>query len=244
MNNYKLLIQYDGTSYSGWQIQKNGTTVQQKIVEAVVVITKEKVNLIGSGRTDTGVHALGQVANFRIEQELDLRKFQYSLNSILPKDIAISNIEKVSESFHARFDAKNRSYIYLFTHNKSPFYEKYSYLYPPVKDFEIDKLNSLSKTLIGRHDFTSLSKKNIEIEEKYCTITEIHWRCTLDKTIFYITANRFLHGMVRTIIGTLLYAAERNLDADYINEVLELKDRTQAEQSVPAKGLFLYKVKY
>ncbi len=161
MNNYKLLIQYDGTSYSGWQIQKNGTTVQQKIVDAVEVITKEKVNLIGSGRTDAGVHALGQVANFRTERDLDLRKFQYSLNAVLPNDISVVNIEKVNESFHARFDAKSRSYVYLFMNNKSPFYEKYSYLYPRLSNVDIGRLNLLSKTLLGEQDFTSLSKKNI-----------------------------------------------------------------------------------
>ncbi len=244
MNNYKLTIEYDGTNYAGWQIQKNADTVQQKIIDAIEVILKENVNLIGSGRTDAGVHALGQVANFRTEKKIDEMKFQYSLNAVLPKDISIKNLESVGEDFHARFDARSRSYIYLFSHGKSPFFEKYSLLMPSVNKINIDLLNRTSTYLLGEHDFTSLSKKNVELEEKKCTITDIHWRRTHDKTIFYITANRFLHGMVRTILGTLIYAAENNLGRNYFKELLNKKNREEAEESVPSKGLFLYKVRY
>lgn len=244
MNNYLLQIQYDGTNYAGWQIQKNAVTVQQKIVDAIEVIIKEKVNLIGSGRTDTGVHALGQVANFKTEKELNLGKFQYSLNSILPKDISVNKIEKVHESFHSRYDAKSRSYIYLFTHNKSPFLEKYSFLYPPILKLGIEKLNHLSKVFLGEHDFTSFSKSNDDIKNKICFVNEIHWRRGKETTTFYILANRFLHGMVRTLIGTILYAAEKNLTEDFLKNILEQKDRTKARESVLAKGLFLFKVRY
>lgn len=244
MNNYKLTIQYDGTNYAGWQIQNNAETVQQKITDAIEVITKEKVNLIGSGRTDAGVHALGQATNFRSELEHNLWRFKYSLNAVLPNDIAITDIAKVDESFHARFDAKSRSYIYVFTHHKSPFFQKYSYLYPPITKINFDGMNKLSRHLIGEYDFTSFSKKNNEIEDKKCTVKEIFWRTNREHTIFYITANRFLHGMVRTIIGTLIYAAENNLGTEYLTEVLNNRDRTTAEESVPAKGLFLYKVRY
>jgi len=244
MNNYRILIQYDGTNYAGWQIQSNAVTVQQKIVDAVEVILKEKVNLIGSGRTDTGVHALGQVANFRIEGDLDLYRFRYSLNSILPNDISILKMEKADESFHARFDAKNRSYIYLFCDHKSPFYNNYSYYFPSFSKLDIDYLNRISKTLLGTHDFTSFSRKNIEIEDKTCEVKEIIWRKGKTLSTFYISANRFMHGMVRTIIGTLLFAAENNLSEDYLIEVLKEKNREEADESVPAKGLFLFKVRY
>lgn len=244
MNNYKLNISYDGTDFAGWQIQKNSDSVQQTIVNAIEIIIKEKINLIGSGRTDAGVHAIGQVANFKTEKLIDIGKFNYSLNALLPKSISVNNIEMVDESFHSRFDAKSRSYIFLFTHNKSPFFEKYSYLFPPIKNFDINYLNNISKYLLGEHDFTSFSKKNDEIENKNCNISEIHWRRTTDKTIFYITANRFLHGMVRTIVGTLIYSAAKNLDGDYIQKIINEKDRTKAEESVPAKGLFLFKVRY
>ncbi len=244
MNNYRMNISYDGTDFAGWQIQKNANSVQQKIVDAIEIILKEKVNLIGSGRTDAGVHALDQVANFKTEKEFDTGKFNYSLNALLPKSISVNKIELADESFHSRFDAKSRSYIYLFTHYKSPFFEKYSYMFPPVRNFEINNLNCISKYLLGEHDFTSFSKKNVEIENKNCNVSEIHWRRTKDKTIFYITADRFLHGMVRTIVGTLIYAAGKNLDGDYIQKIINEKDRTKAEESVPAKGLFLFKVRY
>ena len=244
MYNYKLLVCYDGTGYSGWQIQSNTVTVQQKIIDSIEIIAKEKVNLIGSGRTDSGVHALGQVANFRSGQQLDLYKFRYSLNAVLPNDISVIGIETVDEKFHSRFDAKRRSYLYIFSHIKSPFFEKYSYMYPPVEKIEISNLNSLSSILLGEHDFTSFSKKNTEIDEKKCTIYEIRWRRSGDKTIFYISANRFLHGMVRTIVGTVLSAAEKQMDKNHLLDVLAQKDRTEAEESVPAKGLFLFKVRY
>jgi len=244
LNNYKLLIQYDGTDYSGWQIQSNAPTVQQKIVEAVEVITRKKVNLIGSGRTDSGVHAFGQVANFRIESELDTYKFRYSLNAILPDDISVLKIEKAEESFHSRFDAKKRSYIYLFSYNKSPFYKKYSYHYFPITKLDFVNLNKISKSLIGEHDFTSFSKKNTEVEDKICNISEILWHKGKEFSVVYITSNRFLHGMVRTMVGTILYAAENNLKEDYLINILDSHDREAAKESVPAKGLFLYKVKY
>ena len=244
MNNYKLLIQYDGTNYAGWQIQSNAISVQQKIVDAVEVILKEKVNLIGSGRTDTGVHALGQVANFRTENELDFYRFRFSLNSILPNDISVLKMEKVDETFHARFDAKNRSYIYLFCDHKSPFYNNYSYYFPSISKLDFNHLNKISKALVSTHDFTSFSRKNIEIEDKTCDVKEIIWHKGKTLSTFYISANRFMHGMVRTIIGTLLYTAEKKLGEEYLIDILKEKNREEADESVPAKGLFLFKVRY
>lgn len=244
MPNYKLIIQYDGTNYAGWQIQKNAVTVQQKITDAIEIITKEKINLIGSGRTDTGVHALGQVANFKSSEKLDLYKFQYSLNSLLPNDISIITSEEINENFHARFNAKDRSYFYLISKIKSPFYDKYSFRLPFVSEVDVDYMNKISRALLGRHDFTSFARKNAEIENKMCQIQEIHWKDKKDFLLFFIRADRFLHGMVRTIVGTLLKSAEKKTDENYILELLNKKDRETAGEAVPAKGLFLYKVRY
>lgn len=244
MNNYKLIIQYDGTNYSGWQSQENAITIQQKITEALTVLLKEQVNLIGSGRTDAGVHALGQVANFQTEQDLGPFKFSYSLNSILPEDIAITQIEKVEADFHARFSAIKRSYIYLLAHKKTPFYKNYSMQYPPLNKEQINKLNKLSIFLKGEKDFTSFSRKNDEIENKVCIVENILWHRSGDFTIFFIEANRFLHGMVRTITGTLLYAERNKLNEDYIKDVFSKTDREAAAEAVVSKGLFLYKVRY
>ncbi|MCU7495200.1 MAG: tRNA pseudouridine(38-40) synthase TruA [Ignavibacteria bacterium] len=242
MKNYKLNIQYDGTGYAGWQVQENASTVQQKVLDAIEILAKEKINLIGSGRTDTGVHALGQAANFRCEKELDIYRFRHSLNAILPPDIAVNEMAEAEESFHARFDAKKRSYLYFITKDKSPFYNRFSYLYRGQLDLK--ELNSLSKHMIGEHDFTSFARKNSEVNHKRCIIYDAHWKETNGFIIFYIEANRFLHGMVRTITGTVLRAVRNKLGGEYMLEVLEKRDRESAGEAAPAKGLFLYKVKY
>ncbi|MGK9476542.1 tRNA pseudouridine(38-40) synthase TruA [Melioribacter sp. OK-6-Me] len=244
MYNYKLTIQYDGTNYFGWQVQRNKISVQQKIIDAIEIILKEKVNLIGSGRTDSGVHALGQVANFRYEKEIDINKFTYSLNSLLPEDIAIKKIEQVDENFHSRYDAKERKYIYLFSHIKSPFYLRYSYLYPPIRNIDINFLNVISSVFCGKIDFTSFCKAGSSVQNKFCEVREIKWFRKTDITLFAITADRFLHGMVRSIVGTLLKAAINNYSIEYLKKILEEKDRTAAGEALPAKGLFLYKVRY
>ena len=242
MKNYKLIIQYDGSNYSGWQIQKNSGSVQQTISESIEVILKEKVNLIGSGRTDTGVHAIGQVANFRTETVIDIYRFKHSLNSILPSDILVSSMEEVNFEFHSRFDAKKRTYLYLLTQTRSPFYKNYSYFYP--RDIDIEKLNSLSSLFLGEKNFTSFSKKNNEIENKNCTVYNSFWRKRGELVLFSIKASRYLHGMVRTIVGTLLNAQDQKEPEKFINEIFNSENREEAFESVPAKGLFLYKVEY
>lgn len=242
MKNYKLIIQYDGSNYSGWQIQKNSGSVQQTISESIEVVLKEKVNLIGSGRTDSGVHAIGQVANFRTETVIDIYRFKHSLNSILPSDILVSSMEDVDFEFHSRFDAKKRTYLYLLTQTRSPFYKNYSYFYP--RNIDIEKLNSLSSLFLGEKNFTSFSKKNSEIENKNCTVYKSFWRKRGELVLFSIKASRYLHGMVRTIVGTLLNAQDQKDPENFINEIFNSENREDAFESVPAKGLFLYKVEY
>ncbi|MDR3628365.1 MAG: tRNA pseudouridine(38-40) synthase TruA [Ignavibacteriaceae bacterium] len=242
MNNYKLIIQYDGTEYCGWQIQNNAPTVQQVITDKIEVITGRKVNLIGSGRTDSGVHALGQAASFKIEDEIDIYKFKYSLNAVLPFDISILEMNKIDEEFNARFSAKRRSYVYLFSNFKSPFYQKYSYYYHEALD--CDYLNKICKTFLGKKNFTSFARKNTETVNKVCNVYDARWKATNGLKIFYIEADRFLHGMVRTIAGTLLRASKERADGKYIEDILSAQDRESAGEAVPAKGLFLYKVKY
>lgn len=242
MKNYKLIIQYDGSNYSGWQIQKNSGSVQQTISESIEVVLKEKVNLIGSGRTDSGVHAIGQVANFRTETVIDIYRFKHSLNSILPPDILVSSMEDVDFEFHSRFDAKKRTYLYLLTQTRSPFYKNYSYFYP--RNIDIEKLNSLSSLFLGEKNFTSFSKKNSEIENKNCTVYKSFWRKRGELILFSIKASRYLHGMVRTIVGTLLNAQDQKDPENFINEIFNSENREDAFESVPAKGLFLYKVEY
>jgi tRNA pseudouridine38-40 synthase len=242
LRNYKLTIQYDGSNYAGWQIQNNAATIQQTISDAIKILLKQDVNLIGSGRTDTGVHAIGQVANFRTENEIDIYKFKHSLNSILPSDISIVEMIEVNQEFHSRFDAKKRSYIYLLSQSKSPFFKNYSYFYPVKVDLE--KLNLAGKLFLGEKDFTSFTKKNVEVENKNCTVFDLNCREEKNLIVFYIQANRFLHGMVRAIIGTLLKSQEQKDPEKFITEIFNSHNREEASDSVPSKGLFLYKVEY
>lgn len=242
MYNYKLTIQYAGTNYAGWQIQENAVTVQQTIRDVIQTVVREEINLIGAGRTDSGVHAFGQVANFRCNNKLDFVRFRYAVNSILPKDIAIISVEEVHEEFHARFDAKKRSYFYFITKQKSPFYFDYThYIY---RDFDTKILNKISQPLLGEHDFTSFCRKNTETENKICNVYSLNWKLSKDILIFYIEADRFLHTMVRSIVGTILTAEKENLNENKIKEILESRNREIAFEAVPSKGLFLNKVKY
>ncbi len=242
IKNYQLLIQYDGTNYAGWQIQANAITIQQKISDAIKIILNEDINLIGSGRTDAGVHALGQTAHFKTNQEIDLFRFKYSLNSILPNDISIIKINEADENFNSRFDARKRSYIYLITKIKSPFYFNYAYYYKNKIDCK--KINELTLSLLGEKDFTSFAKKSYNIENKICNLFNIQFRETKNFFVAIVEANRFLHGMVRALVGTLLYAQQNNLNDDFLLSILGSKDRQLAKEAVPAKGLYLFKVKY
>ncbi|MCW8849863.1 MAG: tRNA pseudouridine(38-40) synthase TruA [Melioribacteraceae bacterium] len=244
MPNYKISIQYDGSDYFGWQSQPSGRTIQDNIIKSIHQITHQKINLIGSGRTDSGVHAFGQVANFNLESEIDEFKFKKSLNSLLPSDISIKEIEQVNDSFHARFDARKRSYLYFINQEKSPFFSKFSYQYPYFSKIDLIRLRSLSDALIGENDYTSFCKANSDTENKICNIYEINWKMTRDLLIFKIEANRFLHGMVRTIVGTLLSLSLNSAAPAAIEKILIDKTRTSAGESAPAKGLFLFKVKY
>jgi tRNA pseudouridine38-40 synthase len=242
MFNYKLTIQYDGTNYAGWQFQQNALSIQEVITRAVEQILQAKINLTGSGRTDAGVHALGQVANFITDRNPDLSKFKYSLNSVLPEDISVVNVEPVEDSFHSRFSAKKRAYVYLISSQKSPFFNRYAHTY--YSELKPEKLNELSTVFIGMLDFTSFSKINTETDNKICNVYEARWRRQKNLLIFYIEANRFLYGMVRAITGTLLKAYCLDDGFSYLKNIFARKDRSAAADALPAKGLFLYKVKY
>ncbi|MFA8342698.1 MAG: tRNA pseudouridine(38-40) synthase TruA [Rhodothermaceae bacterium] len=242
--NYKLEIQYDGTDYAGWQFQPNVVSVQQKIEECLSKILNKDTTIIGSGRTDSGVHAFGQVANFNTEKELDNFKFTYALNGLLPDDISIKNLKEVNPEFHSRFDATRRSYYYFISKYKNPFYKKYSYFFKGWRNYDFWRMNKTAKILLGEKDFTSLAKKKTEVKNKVCDLREIQIRETKNFVIFYVEANRFLHGMVRATVGTLLESAKHDYSPDYLLDVLKAQNRDVAGRAVPAEGLFLYKVKY
>lgn len=242
MHNYKLTIQYDGSHFHGWQIQKNANTVQAEITRVLEVLTREKINLIGAGRTDTGVHALGQVANFRTERELDSRKTRYSINSLLPPEIVVSKFCEVPEAFHSRFDAVSRVYWYLLSKERSPFYKNFTAFYPYSST--ADDLNRFAVQFLGDRDYRSFAKELPGNGKTNCVVTDARWRDLGDKLLFRIEANRFLHSMVRLVVGTQLRFCKEGRAPEEIKNIFLNPGNQLAGPSVPAHGLFLMKVQY
>jgi tRNA pseudouridine38-40 synthase len=216
--------------------------VQAVITGALEVLTREKINLIGAGRTDTGVHALGQIGNFRTEKILDAYKTRYSINSLLPPEISVTELVAVPESFHSRFDATSRVYWYLLTNERSPFYRKYTCFYP--YKLRADVLNKYARQFIGDKDYQSFAKELPENGKTNCLVTDARWREAGDKLLFRIEANRFLHSMVRLVVGTQLRFLKDGKSPEEIESVFKEPEKRVAGPSVPAHGLFLVKVNY
>lgn len=247
MYKYKILIAYDGTQYGGWQIQPNAPSIQQTIEDQLQIILKTPTKVIGSGRTDAGVHAKGQVAHFICEQPLDFNKFLYSLNSLLPPDISVYQIELVDDSFHARFSAKGKIYSYHLFLNKfhEPFEQKYYALIS--KPFDIDAFTQAKRHFIGTHDFKSFANEGHKGSANNCSIRTIH---SIDvsyseqKVVVTFYGNGFLYKMVRNIVGTMIEVATGKIPLNQIEHIFAAKDRRYAGLVAPAKGLFLEKVLY
>lgn len=238
-------IAYDGSSYHGWQIQPNAVSVQEKLNNALYTLTRENIETIGAGRTDTGVHAKQLYVHFDVANPFfstGLEKFKQSLNALLPYDIAIKRIIEVHPDAHARFDATSRSYEYHMHVHKNPFLINRSWQVRELPD--IDKMNEVTEYLVGTMDFSCFSKSNTQVHTNICTIKEAKWTRDGDTVIFKITADRFLRNMVRAIVGTLLKIGLQNLPISYLTDVLLSKNRSMAGVSVPAHGLYLTEVVY
>jgi tRNA pseudouridine38-40 synthase len=254
MRNIKLLIEYDGTNYCGWQIQPECETIQGIIESTLTRITKADTDVLGAGRTDAGVHALGQVANFRTDSKMTPDEFKIALNSLLPKDIAIKNVEEVDESFHSRYDAINRVYHYTISTTPSVFLRNNVYVIS--RQIDVDLMNTACEFLMGTHDFSSFSSASDPVSSMVRNIRHIRWyvfdsKCSvIDEGCKHrliqlrIEANAFLRGMVRTIAGTLLDVGLGKIAPEKIIDILEMKDRSSAGPSLPAKGLCLVRVDY
>ena len=243
MNRYFIKLAYNGANYHGWQVQNNAHTVQQELNEKLSLIIKEDINLLGCGRTDTGVHAKEFYAHFDISQELgDLKELAFRLNGFLPNDIVIFEIFGVPVDFHARFDAKSRNYKYYISKQKDPFRVGQSYYYHTQLD--VQKMNEACLFLFDYEDFTSFSKLHTQTKTNNCKIFEARWEEVDELLIFTITADRFLRNMVRAIVGTLIEIGAGKLKVEDFKRIVEAKDRSEAGFSVPADGLFLEKLDY
>ena len=240
---YFITFSYDGTSYHGWQIQPHSISVQEELQKAISTLLRQTIEVVGAGRTDTGVHARKMIAHFDFETEVDCTQLVYKLNKILPRDIAVQKVEKVADDMHARFSATSRTYHYFVHMAKDPFLRAYSWQVYGEPDFEL--MNEAAKVLMEYRDFTSFSKVNTDTKTNDCTITEAHWdRVGEYQWRFTITANRFLRNMVRAIVGTLLEVGRGRMTIDQLRHVIEAKDRCRAGDSVPGNALFLVEVKY
>ena len=241
--NFKLTIQYDGTDYCGWQIQKNAITVQATIKKALEEIVKtNNVNVIGSGRTDSGVHSVGQVCSVKLKTNMTNIQLLKALNSKLPNNIRVSLSEIVDDNFNARFSAVDREYIYKIKKESSPFDYKYYWNYP--YDYDINILNNCAKIVIEQNNFYNFCKPSPDIKNYNCTISYSQWEIENDILIYQINANRFLHHMVRMLVGTMLEVSRGKISkVDFLNLFNQNLNKNMI-LTAPSKGLYLFKVKY
>lgn len=239
---YFVEFSYFGKHYHGWQIQPNAITVEEVLEAAFSKLLGEKIDLIGAGRTDAGVHAKQMFAHFDVFSELDIADVIYRLNAFLPFDIAVQTISSVLPNAHARFDAINRTYEYWIVQTKNPFYQDQAhYIKYPLK---LEKMNEAAQVLLQYSDFQCFSKSNTDVHTYLCTISEATWYCQKDLLIFSITADRFLRNMVRAIVGTLLEVGLGKIEVKELHTIISSKNRSNAGASVPAKGLYLTQILY
>ena len=245
MGRYLITLSYDGTAYHGWQIQPTGISVQEELQRALSMALRVETSVTGAGRTDTGVHAHMMTAHFDTDLDVDCSHLAYKLNRMLPQDIAVSSIKGVDGSFHARFSATSRTYIYYIHTHKNPFIRAYSW--ELHYDLDFAAMNMAAATLLVHNDFAAFQKSKTDNKTTLCKVSEARWIEDGDgngKWHFIITADRFLRNMVRAIVGTLIDVGRHKISVrDFIN-IIESGDRRAAGESAPANGLFLERIVY
>ncbi len=242
---YFLKISYRGTRYHGWQIQSNAVSIQAILNKALSQVLREEISASGSGRTDTGVHAIQQYAHFDATQPLDIQHHLHKFNALLPHDIVINDIIPVKNHAHSRFDACLRRYEYHIHQHKDPFLHEFSYHFRP--ELDIDRMNAAALQLASgqERDYACFSKSRSSQNHFLCRIEHAVWQKPDDlRSVFYISANRFLRNMVRAIVGTMLDIGMHKISPDDFEGILQSKDRRHAGRSVPAEGLYLSQVDY
>lgn len=241
MARYFLEVAYRGTAYSGFQSQENANTIQQEVEQAFRTLQRNAVVLTGSSRTDAGVHALQNFFHFDFESPLH-PQFVYKINAILPSDIVVRSVKQVADDAHCRFDASSRVYDYFIYRSKDPFLEDRAWYFPYTLNMEA--LQEAAALLMRHHDFTSFSKRNTQVKTFECSIMESSWRQQQDCLVYRVRANRFLRGMVRALVATMLQVGRGTLSLEDFRAVIDAKDCTRASFAAPAHGLFLVEVCY
>ena len=237
---YFLDISYKGTNFHGWQMQPNGNTVQAELENALSTILKTETAIVGSGRTDSGVHATQQIAHFDSDSIPD--DLAYKLNSFLPKDISVNAIKEVKAEAHARFDATKRTYHYHIHQKKNPFKQEISYYFAQTINPEL--ILEGCEIIKGWENFECFSKVHTEVNNFNCEIFKADWQQNGDEHLFVVEANRFLRGMVRAMVGTLLDIGTEKTKLEDLKEILKSNDRRKAGRAAPPQGLFLEKIEY
>jgi tRNA pseudouridine38-40 synthase len=240
MPRYFIEVSYKGTNYSGFQKQQNANSVQAELEKALEIFYRQKFELTGSSRTDAGVHALQNF--FHFDSDTELEDGSYNLNAILPDDIVCKRIVMVAENAHCRFDAISREYHYYIYQQKDPFLEGRACYVPYPVDLAL--LQQAASELMKHHDFTSFSKRNTQVNTFLCTIYESGWVQEADCLIYKVKANRFLRGMVKGLVGTMLLVGKKKISLEEFTSIIIAKDCTKADFSVSADGLFLVNVAY
>lgn len=245
LQNIKLVLAYDGSRYHGWQRQPNGITIQQVIEEKIQTMTQETVALIASGRTDAGVHAVNQVCNFKTRSALDPQILKKGLNSLLPNDILILEARYVSLDFHARYDAKTKTYEYRIINREEPDIFQRKYVWHIRRSLDVEEMRKCVALLPGTRDFSSFKSSGSGNRNPVrCILNAGIYGPEEDRLRFVIEADGFLRHMVRNIVGTLVAVGLGKINSSGFKEIMESKDRKQAEVKAPARGLFLMKVRY
>ncbi|NIT13107.1 MAG: tRNA pseudouridine(38-40) synthase TruA [Candidatus Dadabacteria bacterium] len=245
MRNIKLTIEYDGTEYHGWQRQPGMKTVQQIIEDAIEQITNEKSTLIGSGRTDSGVHALEQVANFKTSSKINADRITKALNSVLPQDIVIIRSEQVDLTFHSQYDSIGKTYIYRILNRPSPSALNTKRLWHIPYEMNINAMKDASEHLVGEHDFKVFSKTGSSVKTTVRRVFNVSLNQVDNDIIeFTIKANGFLKGMVRLIVGTLVNVGKDKMTVGEFRQVISEGQKHRCIKSAPPHGLYLEKVEY
>lgn len=239
---YFIELSYNGKAYHGWQNQPNAISVQQVLEEALSVLMQTKIEVVGAGRTDTGVHASQMFAHFDVEFEIDISTLVYKLNAILPNDIAIHDMFRVKEDAHARFDAISRTYHYKISTSKNVFTNDFAYRFQ--LPLNVEKMNEACKILLRYKDFQCFSKSNTDVKTYHCNIEKAEWIEDHNGLTFTITADRFLRNMVRAIVGTMINIGLGKIQVKDLITIIESKNRSEAGYSVPALGLYLTQITY
>ena len=244
MHNYKIIIEYDGTNFVGWQQQENGQSIQSTLQEALVKLSNEKVSIFGAGRTDAGVHAYGQVASFTLSKKIETDVIRDGLNQHLrPYPISVQKAELVDDDFHARFSAKKRWYEYKIINRRPPLTIDVNRAWCVYKSLDIEKMKRESSLFLGKHDLNAFRSAHCQSKNSIKTIDSVSIKNKDEKIIFEVSAKSFLHSQVRIMIGTLVDIAKGNINKTVL-DIINSKQRDFAGQTAPAHGLYLKKIEY